>query len=130
MSALRTFLRYLWVAPASVVGIVCALFAAALGARWMLVNGVLEVAGGALAALKPRIPFRAITLGHVIIGVEHEALAYCRKHEHVHVRQYERWGVFFFVLYLGSSLIALLSGRHPYWDNHFEREAYGRDDQP
>jgi hypothetical protein len=105
------------------------LVAYACGARWRCVDGTLEVAGGRLVAFKQRIRFQAITLGHVIIGVEHEALAQCRTHEHVHVRQYERWGVFFFALYLGSSLLAVLRGRHPYWDNYFERQAYREDDQ-
>jgi hypothetical protein len=129
MPCLRSFLRYLWVLPASLVGLVFALFAYVCGARWRWVDGVLEVAGGILARFKRRIPFRAITLGHVIIGVEHEALARCRKHERVHVRQYERWGVFFFVLYLGSSVVAMLRKRHPYWDNYFERQAYREEDQ-
>ena len=129
MSRLRSFLRYLWVSPASLVGLLVALCAYVCGARGRWVDGVLEVAGGALATIKSSIPFRAITLGHVIIGVEHATLAHCRKNEHVHVRQYERWGAFFFALYLGASLVAALSRRHPYWDNYFEREAYREDDQ-
>ena len=120
-------LRYLWVLPATLVGLCFAVVAYAFGARLQRVDGVLEVAGGRLARLKPRIPFQAVTLGHVIIGLDRDVLAICRKHEHVHVRQYERWGVFFFALYLASSLIAVLSGRHPYWDNHFEREAYRKE---
>lgn len=40
------------------------------------------------------------------------------------MRQYERWGVLFFPLYLGSSLLQLLRGRSPYWHNHFELQAY------
>jgi hypothetical protein len=40
------------------------------------------------------------------------------------VRQYERWGVLFFPLYLGSSLWQLLRGRSPYYANRFEREAF------
>ena len=122
-------LRYLWVSPATLVGLFFALLACACGARAQCVDGVLEFAGGRLVRLKRRIPFRAVTLGHVIIGIDHDALTRCRKHEHVHVRQYERWGVFFFALYLGASLIAALGGRHPYWDNHFEREAYREEDQ-
>jgi len=40
------------------------------------------------------------------------------------VRQYERWGMLFFPLYIGSSLAQLLSGRDPHCYNHFEREAF------
>jgi hypothetical protein len=39
------------------------------------------------------------------------------------VRQYERWGALFFVLYAVSSLCQWLRGRDPYWHNRFEREA-------
>jgi hypothetical protein len=49
-----------------------------------------------------------------------------RQHERVHVRQYERFGVFFFPLYLGSSGLQLMRGRNPYLDNAFEREAYAK----
>jgi hypothetical protein len=128
MIAMRT-LRYAWALPASLLGLLFALVACACGARGRWVDGAFEVAGGKLSTLKRRMPFRAITFGHVIIGLDHETLARCRRHEHVHVRQYERWGIFFFPLYLGSSLFAVLRRRHPYWDNHFEREAYREDDQ-
>ena len=40
------------------------------------------------------------------------------------MRQYERWGPFFLPAYLLSSLLQLLRGRHPYRENHFERQAY------
>ncbi|MEO8627062.1 MAG: hypothetical protein ABI612_03040 [Betaproteobacteria bacterium] len=105
-----------------------------LGATCRVVDGALEVGGGHLRGLVARLPcsmqFAAITFGHVIIGVDHNVLARLRSHEHVHVRQYERWGIVFFVLYAGSSLLALLRGRHPYRDNHFEREAYGLAETP
>ena len=65
----------------------------------------------------------AITFGHVVLGVSHSELAEARDHEHAHVRQYERWGVLFFPLYLGSSGAQLVRGRHPYHDNAFERQA-------
>lgn len=46
-----------------------------------------------------------------------------RPHELVHVQQYERWGIGFFLAYPLSSLAQLLRGGHPYWDNHFEIQA-------
>ena len=52
-----------------------------------------------------------------------------RAHERVHVRQYERLGALFFPLYVGSSLVQWLRGRDPYFDNHFEREAYALADR-
>lgn len=122
-------LRYLWAAPASLVGLALGACAIALGARPRVVDGTLEVGGGwierGILGLAPRWRFGAITLGHVIVGLNDGVLASCRAHERVHVRQYERWGALFFALYLGSSLVQLARGRDPYRDNRFEREAYG-----
>ena len=123
-------LRYLWVSPASLVGLLLGLLALAFGARARVVDGALEVAGGRLRALILELPeglrFGAITLGHVIVGLDHGVLAAARAHEQVHVRQYEKWGVLFFPLYLGSSLVQLARGRDPYRDNCFEAEAFAK----
>ena len=123
-------IRDAWAAPATLVGLVCAAFALACGARARVCDGAIEVGGGNLARCVAKLPaamrFGAITLGHVIIGLDEAMLAHCRAHEHVHVRQYERWGVLFFPLYLGSSAWQWMRGRDPYRDNRFEREAFGR----
>lgn len=123
-------LRYLWVSPASLVGLLLGTLALATGARARVVDGTLEVAGGHVRSLILRLPeglrFGAITLGHVIVGLDHAVLAHARAHEHVHVRQYERWGLLFFPLYLGSSLVQLARGRDPYRDNCFEAEALAK----
>jgi hypothetical protein len=99
-----------------------------LGAKGRIVEGVIEIAGGRIDACVFVLPrncrFCAITFGHVIIGLDHQTLARHRLHEHVHVRQYERWGVLFFPLYLASSLLQIARGRNPYLDNAFEREAF------
>ena len=104
--------RYAWALPATFAGLLLSLIAIAFGARVRIVEGAVEVAGGRIdrcISLLPRYcRFRAITFGHVIIGVDHETLNHLRLHEHVHVRQYERWGVFFFPLYLGSSLLQIV----------------------
>lgn len=124
-------MRYLWVSPASLVGLAVGLVALASGARARVVDGALEVAGGNLRSLILRLPeglrFGAITLGHVIVGIDHGVLAHARSHEQVHVRQYEKWGLFFFPLYLGSSLLQLARGRDPYRDNCFEVEAFAKE---
>jgi len=65
----------------------------------------------------------AITFGHIVLGVSYVVLEAERGHEHAHVRQYEKWGLLFFPLYLGSSFIQLARGRHPYLDNAFEKQA-------
>jgi hypothetical protein len=117
--------RYLWAAPCSAVGLLLAAVALALGARARLHSGVLEVA-------LPRITrgpvgrFGAITFGHVVLGRSEEGLARCRTHERVHVMQYERWGLLFFLAYPASSFAQLLRGRNPYWYNYFEIEARER----
>ncbi|HEV7390816.1 MAG TPA: signal peptide prediction [Burkholderiales bacterium] len=120
-------LKYVWAFPATAVGLVLALFARTAGASAVVVDGVIEVAGGRFGKLVSALPhplrFSAITVGHVVLGIDHSVLQGCRAHEQVHVRQYERWGVFFFPLYLGSSLFEAVRGRSPYWDNHFERQA-------
>ena len=124
-------LRYLWASPATLFGLACACAALAGGARARRVEGVIEVAGGRVRDFVLRLPeacrFGAITLGHVVIGLDAQALDRSRVHERVHVRQYERWGVLFFPAYLGSSLWQWARGRDPYRDNRFEREAFARD---
>lgn len=109
------------------MGLVCAIPACCAGAHARRVEGILEIAGGALPRWLARIPgvrsFAAITLGHVILGVDRATLDACRRHEQEHVRQYERWGALFFVLYLGESALLGLRGRNPYRDNRFERAA-------
>lgn len=105
-----------------------AALACAGGATAQLVDGTIEIGGGRVGRWVATLPvflrFQAITFGHVVIGLDRDTLAACRLHERVHVRQYERWGLLFFPLYLGSSAIALLRGHHPYWHNRFERQAY------
>ena len=131
MTAFRRAIRYAWALPASLVGLLLALPALMTGATLRRVCGALEVAGGRIDWALRRWPgslrFSAITFGHVIIARDHPTLARCRAHEHVHARQYERWGVLLLLLYPASSLIQLLRGRHPYWDNTFEREAFRRE---
>lgn len=121
-------LRYLWPSLYTVLGVLLGALGLLLGARWRKHLGVLEFFGGHLGAALARLPqplgFSAMTLGHVILAVDRSALAQLRHHEHVHVRQYERWGPFFVPAYLLSSLLQLLRGRNPYRENHFERQAY------
>lgn len=116
--------RYVWAAPATLVGLAFAVLACACGARARVRAGVLEVAGGRLAALARFQRFVAITFGHVVLGVSHAVLERERMHEHAHVRQYERWGLLFFPLYLASSAAQLALGRDPYRHNAFEQQAF------
>jgi len=108
-----------WTLVGWAVGVAC-------GARPRRVGWVVEFAGGRIGWLFDRFPVRpsAMTLGHTVLGRNREVLQAVRDHELVHVRQYERWGLLFVPAYLGCSLVAWLAGRHPYFDNPFEREAY------
>ena len=131
MRRIGSMARYVWAFPATLVGVMFSVIALGAGATVHFVGGTMEVSGGSvsrLIGLMPvRLRFTAITLGHVIVGIDHEALGRARFHEQVHVQQYERWGVLFFALYILSSVVQLVRGRHPYFDNCFEREAHERD---
>ena len=132
-SRLRRALAYAWVAPVTLVGLVLTVVAVLGGARAHWVEGQLEVAGAHRLRAVGRWPhirhFGAITLGHVILGRDHATLRRWRRHEQVHVRQYERWGVLFWPLYLGAGVVAWWRGRDAYWDNPFEIEARQADER-
>ena len=94
-----------------------------------MVDGVLEVHGGFVEFFLRHCTVlpggaSAMTLGHVVLGRDEMALELTRPHERVHVRQCERWGIFFLPAYGIASLIALARGGSMYRDNVFEREAY------
>jgi hypothetical protein len=120
-------LRYLWAGPATLIGLIVA-FALIRRGRIACVDGVIEahspLLARALASLTPlACGADAMTLGHVVLGQNARALEITREHERVHVRQYESWGPFFLPAYFLAGAYALATGRHPYFDNRFEREA-------
>lgn len=124
----RQLAAYAWASPNTLIGLIAGAAMLCFGGRLRRAQGCAEFSGGLIASavISPRIacPYRAITLGHVILGVDEAALAASRAHEQVHVRQYERWGPFFLPAYLVSSAWQLLCGRRCYRDNYFEREAF------
>ena len=128
---LRRVLTYGWALPNTLLGLIFVPAAVLSGGRVRRIDGVLEVHGPAVAwLLRHLVPLRsgalALTLGHVVLGRDAEALTRSRKHERVHVRQYERWGLLFIPAYLLAGLLAYADGGHPYWDNPFECEARDR----
>lgn len=127
---LRLWLKRLWAAPCSAVGLLLAAAVLALGGRARWSSGALEVSlrerPGQCGRLARRLPFRAVVFGHVILAVTQEELQCIGPHERVHVEQYERWGPLFFLAYGSSSLWQLLHGRDAYWDNRFEVQARER----
>jgi len=128
VKALVSFFRYCWVFPVSCIGIVLVAFVIVSGGAVRIAAGVIEAEGGILpfllSRLCPNFTIDAMTIGHVILGQNRESLMRCRDHERVHVRQYERWGLFFLPLYLLSSAAALVRGMDAYRDNRFEQEAF------
>lgn len=118
---------YAWAGPNTLLGLAAGIVMLASGAAAIRIQGAIEFSGGGIGRLlssRPR-PFRfqAVTFGHVILGTSAAALAGAREHEQAHVRQYERWGPFFLPAYLASSAWQLVTGRHVYHDNYFERQA-------
>jgi hypothetical protein len=123
--------RYLWASPNTLLGLFIAAIAYLTGGSLGIVRGVVEVHGGfATTFLRRGVPLigsaSAMTLGHVILGQNVDCLERTRDHEHVHVKQYEKWGPLFLPLYGLASLCLWLTRRDPYLDNPFEKEAYDR----
>ena len=120
-------LQYAWASPWTLMAIAIGLL---LGGKFARVEGVVEVHGKRVASVLKRfyVPAMAITVGHVVFGQTESALDMTRKHERVHVRQYERWGIAFVPAYLMLSAYLYLRGRDGYRENPFEIEAYAVDD--
>jgi hypothetical protein len=119
-------LAYAWASPASLIGICMGALGLLTGGGYQIRRGALEFHGGAVAWSLSRlwIRARAMTLGHTILGLSPADLDVTRDHEHVHVRQYARWGPFFIPAYFMCSLVLWLRGSDPYFDNPFEVEAF------
>ncbi len=118
---------YLWASPYSLLAITIGLL---LGGKFRRVEGVIEIHGQLIAKVLQRfyVPALAITVGHVVLAQTPWALEVTRKHERVHVQQYERWGLAFIPAYLLISGYLYLRGRDGYRENPFEVEAYAVDD--
>ncbi len=138
MNGLRNTLRFLrktaviiWASPYSIIGLFIGFAGVFFGGRVRIAGPAIEFYDGGIKWFVHRLPHGqftlALTLGHVILGQTDAALAVSRKHEAVHVAQYERWGPLMLPAYLLSSCYVYLMGKRFYRDNPFEREAYDRD---
>ena len=124
-------LKYLWAFPNTLLGLSFIPFTLVSGGRVRVERGAIEIYGGFTRFFLTRCLFvraSAMCLGHVILGRDRSCLDHSRDHEHVHVRQYERWGPFMLPAYFAASFLAWRRGDHYYLGNHFEREAYGESD--
>ncbi len=112
--------RYAWASPWTLVGLLLGL---AGGGSVRRVDGCVEFGGGRLGRLLAARRIQAVTLGHAILGATPGALEAWRRHEQVHVRQYERWGPLFVPAYGAAALVQLALGGDPYRHNPFEQAA-------
>ena len=131
MGRMLLVLSVLWASPWTLLGLLLGLTGVLTGGGVRRVGRVLEFHGGLLNRLLRRVPIAggaaAMTLGHCVIARTRADLDISRRHELVHVAQYERWGLLFVPAYLACSAWLWLRGRDPYLDNPFEEEAYGRE---
>ena len=121
-------LRYLWALPNTLLGLLFVPLALLTKGRMEIVGGVLEIHGGFISwFLKYCMPIRgmvsAITLGHVVLGYSRKSLLADRRHERVHVKQYEMLGPIFIPFYVIAGIWALFRGQGAYKGNYLERKA-------
>jgi hypothetical protein len=131
MSRILLSLAILWALPWTLLGLLAGGLAVVSGGGVQRVGRVLEFHGGWLAHILGWAPIvggaSAMTLGHCVIARTQADLVRCRRHELVHVAQYERWGPLFVPAYFACSAWMWLRGRDSYLDNPFEVEAYSSD---
>jgi len=124
---LASLLGMVWALPCSIVGAVLGVAVVLAGGGAKRSGLAIEVClhkGSAPAGSRAaRLPFAAITLGQVIVGVSCAELERLRLHEHVYVRQYLWFGLLFFVAYPLASLVAVLCGKGAHSGNPFEAQA-------
>jgi hypothetical protein len=121
-------LKILWVLPVTLWAMPLVWLNLLGGGLARFRGGCLETSGPVSNALLSRFPIgplgaAALTVGHIVLGRDSRTLELCRAHELVHVRQFERLGIFLPALYFLSMAWLHLTGRDGYQDNPFEREA-------
>jgi hypothetical protein len=128
MGGVIQILKFLWASPYTLAGIFVGVLGLCSGGSGRIKGRVIEFHGGLVKRFVQKLPSGqftlAITLGHCILGQTEAALDVAHTHELVHVRQFERWGIFMGPAYLLCSLVLWIQGGRPYRDNPFEREAY------
>ena len=121
----------LWTLPNTLIVLLLGGIGLCFGGRVQIRDGAIEFFDGGVKRLIHCLPggqfTLALTLGHTILGQTSAALDISRSHEHVHIRQYERWGPIMLPAYLLGLVLAVLRGKRFYRDNPFEREAYDAD---
>jgi hypothetical protein len=125
---LQLLVGLLWASPWTLFGLLNGGLALVSGGHVQRRGRVLEFWGGWATFFLQTFPLvagaSAVTFGHTVLGRNQAALDACRTHERVHVSQYERWGPLFVPAYILCWASLWLRGRHPYFDNPFEDEAF------
>jgi hypothetical protein len=129
--ALVSSLKWLWALPLTLVGLPLVVLTkahhAAQASLLRSQHGYVFTAQSRLIAsllrLHPMGRMDAVAVGCCILAKDAESLIKHLPHELVHVQQSQRWGVFFPVAYLVSSMWQLINGRCAYAENYFERQA-------
>jgi hypothetical protein len=121
-------LKILWVLPVTLWAMPFVWLNLLGGGMARVRRGCLETSGPVSAAFLRRLPIgplgaAALTAGHIVLGRDPRTLDLCRDHELVHVRQFERFGIFLPPCYFLAMAWLALTGRDGYQDNPFEREA-------
>ncbi|MDX1962269.1 MAG: hypothetical protein SFX18_03895 [Pirellulales bacterium] len=131
MKSIFSLAGFIWASPNTLVGLVIGSIGLLFGGRVRVAGRAIEFYDGGIKWFVHRLPHGqftlALTLGHVVLGQTDASLVISRKHEAVHIAQYERWGPFMIPAYFLASLSVYLAGKRFYRDNPFEREAYDRD---
>ncbi len=127
LKRLRGVFVVLWALPYTALGLAIGLIGMLFGTQVRMVGGAIEFYEGGVKWFIHQLPngefTLALTLGHVILGQTDASLEISRKHEAVHIAQYERWGPLMLPLYFSCSLYLWFRGKRFYRDNPFEREA-------
>ena len=132
LQRLTTVLVIAWAAPWTLLGLAVGGLGLVGGGRVGRTGRVIEFWGGWVASFLKIFPLisgaSAITFGHTVLAQSKSALDASRPHELVHVRQYERWGPLFIPAYLLCWGILRVTGKDPYRQNPFERQAFNEAD--
>lgn len=109
----------LWILPCSLIGYLVMLF--------LVKENDLTYRGAYFKLTRRMFPWAdAITFGDVVLVRNGKLCKQTINHETTHVQQYQKWGVLFFAIYLGSFLYNLVIYRNledAYWYIPFEVQA-------
>jgi hypothetical protein len=125
---LVAILAILWAGPWTLLGLGIGSLGLLAGGHVRRTGRTLEFWGGGVTWFLNLFPLikgaSAVTFGHTILGRSQSHLDAARPHELVHVRQYERWGLFFVPAYVLCWIALWLIRKDPYRGNPFERQAF------